>query len=556
MNLPAFLSNSVYHLAQRNSYDRFVKDMGRAREVQEKILLRIISGNQNSNFGRQFGFGRIKNISDFQKAVSIMSYEDYSPWIDHIIRGEERVLTAEPVVLLEPTGGSSGGAKLIPYTKSLKQEFQMAIGPWLADLLNRYPKIKYGRSYWSVSPVGLEKKVTPGGVPIGFEDDTDYLGFLGRLINQTLAVPSSIKNVKHIRNFRYLTAYFLLSAKDLTFISIWNPTFLTLILDEIEYSKESLVKNIFDGRISLPISEDISYLKDFIKPSPQRAKALEKLLLFNKIEDYSKVWPDLQIISCWTDASSEVYASNLKKIFAGIAIQGKGLIATEGIVSIPFGPSADHVPAYQSHFLEFQKDNEEKTQLLNELEVNKTYRVIITTSGGLYRYDLQDRVKVTGISQGLPILKFIGRDKGTDLVGEKLNEAHASTAIRESLKHFQIECHFVMLAPEINAQGGRYTLFIEPTSTDRILEASRLIDQRLKENFHYKYACELKQLLPLNVFIIKNDGQSAYMKRCLSDGQKLGTIKHSYLDRRGGWSHYFDGQYWGSPEQLETSLCP
>ena len=49
---------------------------------------------------------------------------EIEPWIERIGRGEPNVLTTEPVLMMEKTSGSSGAAKYIPYTRSLRREFQ------------------------------------------------------------------------------------------------------------------------------------------------------------------------------------------------------------------------------------------------------------------------------------------------------------------------------------------------------------------------------------------------------------------------------------------------
>ena len=545
MNNLSLLLNNICAFGYSFDYHRFMDNLDDARGIQEQILLRIIHKNRNTQFGKQFRFKSIRSVKDFQAIIPIMTYEDYLPWINQIIEGQRNVLTSERVHLLEPTGGSSGGSKLIPYTASFKKEFQQAVGTWLFDLFQQFPEIKHGKSYWSISPINFERKKTVGGIPIGFEDDTDYLGWFGSLMAHTLAVPQQIKKVKNIENFRYLTSYFLLLAEDLSFISVWNPTFLMLIIENMELSIASLIKDIFDGKISLPFEENIGYLEKFIKASPRRARALEKIFSSKENINYSKVWTNLKLISCWMDGPSKFYAQKLIEKFLHVVVQGKGLIATEGIVSIPLSSIRWHVPAYHSHFLEFQKEGEKLAQLIDELEENEVYQITITTGGGFYRYNLQDKVQVIGKFKGLPILEFLGRDKASDLVGEKLNDAHVSKVIQNALNHYKIECNFVMLAPQQEDTGAYYVLFIESKNSldpEILSKITQLIDQGLKENFHYKYACDLKQILPLRVFIVKEDAHKIYINRCLSEGQKFGDIKHAYLDRRSDWSNYFDGE--------------
>lgn len=43
-------------------------------------------------------------------------------------------------------------SKLIPYTTSLKAEFQRGLGAWIADLYAGKPTLMSGRAYWSITP--------------------------------------------------------------------------------------------------------------------------------------------------------------------------------------------------------------------------------------------------------------------------------------------------------------------------------------------------------------------------------------------------------------------
>ena len=49
------------------------------------------------------------------------------------------------------------------------------------------------------------------------------------------------------------------------------------------------------------------------------------------------------------------------------------------------------------------------TVLAHELELNKQYEVVLTTSGGLYRYKLRDIIEVMGFDEGVPLFRFVGK---------------------------------------------------------------------------------------------------------------------------------------------------
>src|ERR1019366_4759713 len=98
---------------------------------------------------------------------------------------------------------------------------------WIADLFGHSPGLLAGRAYWSVSPIGGDRKKTAGGIPIGFDDDTSYVGGWQRhLIKAVMAAPDSVRFAADTDTFRYATLLSLARARDLRLISVWNPTYL------------------------------------------------------------------------------------------------------------------------------------------------------------------------------------------------------------------------------------------------------------------------------------------------------------------------------------------
>jgi len=205
-----------------------------ARNVEKhqlKCLKKILSKNAGSEYGRQHGFGEIGSIDEFRNRVSLSDYEDFLPWIDRIYYGAQGLLTKDEVQVLEPTSGSSSASKLIPYTKSLLKEFRKGISTWINDLYLRYPAIMTGKAYWSVTPAAMLPNKKESAIPIGFDEDSDYLGGpIKWLFEKLFIVPEEVALIQDIEQFRYITSLFLLKEKNLVFISLWNPTFLTLLL--------------------------------------------------------------------------------------------------------------------------------------------------------------------------------------------------------------------------------------------------------------------------------------------------------------------------------------
>jgi len=131
-------------------YRKFLRELSHLTKNQERILFAIVRRNMRTEFGEEHDFETIRSVEDFKRNVPLCDYEDYAGYIERAKAGEGNILTADEIHLLEPTGGSSAGSKLIPYTRSLEEEYKRGVYPWLADLYLHRPYLLNGRAYWAV----------------------------------------------------------------------------------------------------------------------------------------------------------------------------------------------------------------------------------------------------------------------------------------------------------------------------------------------------------------------------------------------------------------------
>ncbi len=514
-NLAGFAINSP-------GYRRFRAGLPRPQDVQQSILDRYLRRNESTVFGRRHEFSRIRSLHDYQARVPLSTYDDYRHLIERIAAGEDGVLTRDPVRLLEPSSGSTSAAKWIPYTSTLQAEIRAAVAPWLFDLFVRSPALVGGPAYWSITPSLRGPGDVSTVVPVGFEEDSAYLGgAFGRLVAATLAVPGSVRHISDIDLFRRVTLLFLLSSRDLRLISIWHPAFLSLLLAPLPGLWDALLADISRGfRMRSPAIA--------IGADPRRARELSSL----DPADLSRVWPGLRLISCWGDGQAATHLGELRSLFPGVEIQSKGLIATEAFVSLPF---QDARPlAVASHFFEFLDPAGSAHPAWN-LEVGGEYSVVVTTGGGLYRYQLHDRVQVTGFLKRTPCLRFLGKeDRVSDLFGEKLSEGFVAEALARVFADAGVAPRFALLAPDTGGETTRYLLFLEveeelPPNLESALEAV------LRENPHYEYCVRVGQLAPVQIVRARSGASGRYLERLGQRGQRLGDIKPSPLSVLAGW---------------------
>src|SRR5262245_64342075 len=128
------LANRAWLLTSRRTHSAFEAVLDHPEVAQEKILGEFIRKNSNTEFGRLHGLSEVRTAAQFARRVPLRDYDEFRPWIDRVRQGAKNVLTSEPIRRLVPTGGSTTGRKLIPYTSSMHVELNQAIGPWIYDL--------------------------------------------------------------------------------------------------------------------------------------------------------------------------------------------------------------------------------------------------------------------------------------------------------------------------------------------------------------------------------------------------------------------------------------
>ena len=517
--------------ACRAGHDAFRGALADPATAQATLLRAILAANADSDTGRRYGFGAMDGWDDYRATVPVCGHADIAADLERMVAGGRGGLTNEPGVAYEVTSGSGSAAKRVPYTAAGLAAFRRAIEPWLFDLVRSRPRIADGRAYWAISPVG---RITPPAeqrARVGNGDDSLYLGpTLAPLFAELLAAPAALGRMSDITAWRYHLLLHLLHARDLTFLSVWSPTFLLPLFEAIVRDGDRLAYDVEHGTVSWPVTDPAAPPSRF-EPSPRRARTLRRALAAGHL-DATLLWPRLDTVSCWTHAGAAQFIGQLERHLPGVHLQGKGLLATEAAVSLPLEEFAWPVVALHSACVEFI-DATGASHLAHELEANHLYRVVVTTDSGLYRYDLADMVRVRGFAARTPMLEFVGRaGLVSDLCGEKLSEDFAANALRG--------LHgFAMLARDA-CRANAYVLLLDAREYDEdaAARAALLVEERLHRNPHYAYARQLEQLGGLGAARI-HDPLAGLLARGLARGTRLGDIKLTALDPSTGWREYF-----------------
>lgn len=497
---------------------RFARAARDPERAQLAYMKRLVRENADTAYGRAHGFSQVRDLASWRAQVPAVRHEELTPYIDRIARGESNVLTREPVKMLERTGGSTSTGKLVPYTAGLLADFSAATGPWLFDLHAHHPRLFGTSSYWSVSPVARRDERTEGGLPIGFEDDAAYFGPLERLaLNRLLAVPGRLARIGDVATWRFETLRRLFERADLGLVSVWSPTFLTLLMEHAEEHLDDLLACV----------------------SPARAAAIRDGLAREGAFVGEAIWPRLSIVSTWTDGPSATFLPALRRFFPRTTVQPKGLLATEGVVSFPLGDRQGDregaVLAVTSHLLELVDVERPDAPpiLAHEARVGGRYTPLLSTRGGLYRYRLLDVVEIVGKHGALPRLRFVEKlERVADRFGEKIHAAQVQEGLANAAREVGVQPRFAILAP-VDAPA-RYRLYVEADVSDAQLSRFRdVLEAHLATGHHYAYCVRLGQLAPMDVVRVR-DGAATFLREHARRGRRAGDVKLTCLDPRLG----------------------
>jgi hypothetical protein len=492
---------------------KFRGGLRRPRETQQRLLRRLLQDLSRTEYGRALKVKGGDDYEAFAARAPLVRYDDIAEWVERQQREEGRVLVAERVLCYEPTSGSSGAAKFIPYTAGLKRSFNRMFLVWLADLLESGPPLKGGKVFLSVSPALAERGATARGVRVGLEDDTEYLrGWARLLMKRFLAAPQSLKRLRDPADFKHALAALLLAEPRLEVVSVWNPSFFDILLDYVEQHGPALAADLRRGSLARGGVE--------FKFAPV-ADARLRLIAERPIR-WGRVWPELKLISCWASAQAADAAGALAARLPHALMQGKGLLATEAPMTLPLIAAGGSVPLPSEVFYEFL-DERGRVSRLDELEAGREYEIVVTQRGGLTRYRVGDRVRVTHFFEGVPCLEFVGRaDDVCDLVGEKLSEEFVRrrlTRLAPRPGHFQI------LLP-VKQPRAHYLLLTEDVSSPA--EYADRVDAALSESFHYRSARLLGQLGAVALRVVPQ-ARELYYGYFVGRGMKWGDIKQRDL---------------------------
>jgi hypothetical protein len=535
----------LFHFALRTflgrSWNELMLATHEPEREQSNRLLDIISQNKRTAFGIEHGFDGIDSVEDFRERVPVRTYEGFEPYIKRMRTGEEGVLTAEVPLMFGRTSGTTGSPKFIPITSSFYEDFSRTQKMWQLKMVGDHRKMLRGKILSVMSPE--VEGYTECGIPYGAMSGYSYNNQYG-ITRGLQAVPYEVLCVSDF-DLKYYLFLRLALEQNVTAVAAVNPSTIVLLMKKLNAHASELVHDIAEGDISgaFDVAPRLkASLRERLRPNKKRARELESLLARGEIIRGTDVWKNLSIITTWQGGPASFFLRTFPDYFPGISVRDMGFMATEGYFSIPLHSNTpDGLLAVTGHFMEFFEvepdgSRAEKALGCEELETGKQYYVVVTTSGGLYRYDIGDIVEVSGFYNKTPLLVF--KQKGgsvLSITGEKVTEAQVVEAMNAAVASHGGNLEFVkegfMVAIRLDDPPA-YSLALEATECDSSSLAEFLTSfeaELRRRNIEYAAKRDSQRLGSPTLRVLRPGFFERMRQKRVRDGTPDGQYKVSHV---------------------------
>ena len=525
MRVDALLNRALWarmQLLRWTHWRPFVRAATHPVDAQTRFLLRLLRRNRKTRFGREHGFAAIRSYADFAAAVPVQSYETLRPYIEAQERTGEFALNAGRPVMYARTSGTTGAAKLIPILRETIQQHKRSQAIQSYVQVSADARAYYGRFLAIVSPA--EEGTLESGTPYGSTSGFMYEN-MPAVAKMKYVLPYQVFGITDY-DLKYLLILRLaVTHRDVTHIACANPSTLVKLLSVLAVSRSTLLHDITQGTFSRA-DEFSAEVRAVVGPclscTPHRVAELRTILASPR-PTFAELWPELRLVSTWTGGSCRIPLASVRTALPpGARVAELGYLSSE----------LRGTPTIHENFFEFVERNDwdagRKTfRTIEQIEQGKKYYIIPTTGSGLYRYFMNDIVRVTGSFHATPTSEFVQKGKGvTNITGEKLYESQIIDAVRWAEEETGLASDFFLMLADATRQV--YCLVIEcsdRTQTWRTNTRGRVEHKLCELNVEYAAKRASGRLQHLELLLVRPGTGEAYKRHCLQQGQREGQYK-------------------------------
>lgn len=414
-----------------------------AGQVQMEVFEKLLYQAKKTSFGRDYGLSNVKTLEEFRDAVPIFEYDKIKPYINRVMLGEQKVLWPEEINwFAKSSGTTSDKSKFIPVSYDALEECQF---------MGSRDVLAY---YYHYNP---EAKIFQGkGLIIGGSHEVNSLAensFYGDL------------SAVMMNNLPFIANYLATPSMDIALLPDW------------ETKMQKMVESTYQENVT-----NISGVPSWT------LLLLQAILKKTKAKNIIEVWPNLELY-VHGGVSFLPYKDQFQEIIGSEIAYRETYNASEGFFGVQDLEGEDMILMlnygvfYEFILLEDYGKEKPKTLWIDEVELGRTYVVVINTNAGLWRYVLGDTI--TFSSKNPYRFKIVGRTRSyINAFGEELMVQDTELAITELQKQYTCLVSAYTVAPVYLRDGrkGRHQWAIEfEKDPDSIENFSKDLDQKLQE---------------------------------------------------------------------------
>ena len=415
----------------------FLRAHRHTRQAQDGLLAALVERHAETAFGRDHGFASIGCYEDFARAVPVGSYGTLRPYVQRVLNGDAEALLprGEDVLMFSLTSGTTGEPKRIPVTRRFLSGMRRGWNITGLMALRDHPE-GWLRPILQISSPMCEI-TTPAGKPCGAISGMLAATQKG-IVRRMYVVPQAAQGIKDPAA-KYYTILRCGIERDVAIIAAANPSSTIRMIETGQEHAERLIRDVSDGRLTPPgdVPGEVARGLRF-RPNAPLARRLTDGLRRDGALLPRHFWRPAVLMN-WTGGTLKLYLRRLRELFGDVPIRDIGLAASEGRFSIPLADETpEGVAEITGNFLEFipaEEHGSPHARLLraDELDIGAEYFLVVSNWAGLFRYDMDDRVRVTGRLGSSPIFEFLSRGVRTaNITGEKITEHQVVEAMRQA----------------------------------------------------------------------------------------------------------------------------
>jgi hypothetical protein len=530
----------AYFKLQYPLVKRLIENADFARDVQKRVLEQRIRLTEESRFGRDHGFSSIRSLADFRRRVPISDFEYFRPYVDEVREGRTDALFGPKTQLkmFALTSGTTEQPKHIPITDQFLRSYKRGWKIWglkthadHMDLLSKH--YVHLSSDWQQSQ-------TPGGAWCG---NISGLAAETRpaVVRRPFLVPPEIGKISDWSNRQYTALRLAVPSRRVGLIITANPLTLISLAKLADDQKETLLRDLAEGTLTLPKPEvgmtDKRLLRRIRPLSKSRVRELEGIIERTGHLYPRDFWPELSVVAVWMGGPVGAFIPELRELYGECAVRDHGLSASEGRMTIPMqDESSFGILDYETSFYEFIPEDQigasNPTVLeAHELQEGESYFILMTNPGGLFRYNIRDVVRCVGFQGQAPLLEFLHKGAHcTNIAGEKLTEYQVVTAVKNAYRDLDRNVEPVMLLP-VMGSPPHYLLLVEEQSKDIVQQLAERTDAHLCAlNCEYDDRIRTRRLRPIFQRVIPTGSWKRLRdQKIASRGGSQEQYKHLFL---------------------------